>query len=43
MTAHEVFTSLFWLVAAGYVGYVAWFVWQELAERRTRRRSDLRR
>ena len=26
MTAHEVFTALFWIVAGGYLAYVGWFL-----------------
>ncbi|MDK1018158.1 MAG: hypothetical protein QGD89_01970 [Actinomycetota bacterium] len=33
MTAHEVFTSLFWLVAGGYAVYLAWFATRAIRER----------
>jgi threonine/homoserine/homoserine lactone efflux protein len=26
MTAHEVFTALFWIVAGSYLAYLGWFV-----------------
>jgi hypothetical protein len=26
MTANEVFTALFWIVAVSYVAYIGWFI-----------------
>jgi len=37
MTTHEVLTSLLWLVAAGYVLYLAWFLARTIRKRRMRR------
>lgn len=44
MTAHEVLTSLFLLVAGGYLLFVAWFLWSWFRAARSDRqaRSDAR-
>jgi hypothetical protein len=33
MNANELFTALFWLVAIGYLAYLAWFVYTSITER----------
>ncbi len=41
MTASEVATTLFWIVAGGYVLYVAWVIRRAVASRRARRRHPV--
>ena len=38
MTSNEVFTSLFWIVAGGYMIYVGWTCYQLVAYSSARRR-----